>query len=51
MFAYLWDNHNTELVFDPTEPEFNDNDFQKEDWKDTVYGVGTEEIPSNAPEC
>lgn len=49
MFSYLRDSHNTELVFDPSEPDINKADFLSEEWKDMVYGSCKEGIISNAP--
>jgi len=51
MFGYLRNNHNTELVFDPTEPEIDKSAFVTEEWKDTVYGNKKETLPPNAPTC
>ena len=51
IFAFLKYHHNSEMVFDPSEPDIDyDLLFPKESWKDTVYGIGVEEIPSNIPE-
>ena len=36
MFAYLEKQHNSEMVFDPTIPEIDYNEFQKQDWTNTV---------------
>ena len=47
MFAYLKNKHNSEMVFDPLEPEIDLNSFEKKDWKNTVYGEEPEEIPAN----
>ena len=50
IFAFLKYHHNSEMVFDPSEPNIDyDSLFPKESWKDTVYGIGVEEIPINAP--
>ena len=49
IFAYLKNKHNSEMVFDPSEPDIDEADFEKEDWSDTVYGKCTEEIPDNMP--
>ena len=40
--------HNSCMVFDPTYPEINMDDFKECDWK-TFYGDAKEAIPSNAP--
>lgn len=50
MFAYLKAKHNSEMVFNPTEPELNiDLLFPRENWRDTVYGDCNEELPANIP--
>ena len=50
MFAYLKNKHNSEMVFDPSEPEINDNLFPAESWGDTVYGQCSETKPANMPQ-
>ena len=50
MFAYLKAKHNSEMVFDPSEPNIDMSTFEKQDWQHTVYGAGSEENPSNARE-
>ncbi len=52
IFSYLRKYHNTELVFDPTEPDVNSADFEQRDWSSTEFGhvEGKEELPPNAPE-
>ena len=51
IFAYLKLNHNTEMVFDPSEPEINPNDFQRRDWEATEFGDELEEVlPENMPD-
>ena len=42
---------NTELVFDPSEPEIDESIFQRQDWASSEYGhiSGEEELPPNAP--
>ena len=49
VFAYLKKRHNSQLVFDPTYPDINKDDFLVCDWKHT-YGEVEEAIPPNAPE-
>ncbi len=49
MFAYLRNKHNTEMVFDPSYPEIDHEQFPIENWKDTVYGDCSEEMPVNMP--
>ena len=52
IFGYLKKHHNSEMVFDPSEPDIDMSLFQREDWSSMVYGEDLkEEIPSNAPEC
>ena len=50
IFAYLRNKHNSETVFDPTEPDIPEDLFEKQDWSDTVYGECSEDIPQDAPE-
>ena len=50
MFAYLKAKHNSEMVFDPSEPEIDENQFPKEDLNDTVYGSCSEVKPVNMPD-
>ena len=37
IFVYLKKHHNTEMVFDPPDPEFDDEKFQRQFWNHTVY--------------
>ena len=48
VFAYLKWKHNSAMVFDPTYPEINHDEFTKQDWKQ-FYGDVKEPIPPNAP--
>ena len=52
IFAYLKKHHNTEIVYDPSDPVVNENDFQRRDWTATEFGhiEGKEELPPNMPE-
>jgi hypothetical protein len=38
------------MVFDPKVIHLDENAFPKTDWKDSIYGKVTEELPPNAPE-
>ena len=38
MFDYLKKHHNSEMVFDPSEPEIDMADFPHEDWSLSIYG-------------
>ena len=49
VFAYLKLKHNARMVFDPTYPEIDMNDFKECDWKE-FYGDAKEALPTNAPE-
>ena len=51
MFAFLKNKHNSEMVFDPSEPDIDETQFSGETWTDTVYGDCSEDIPPNAPAC
>jgi hypothetical protein len=50
VFAFLKNKHNTEMVFDPTEPDIDESIFEGQDWSDSVYGECVEALPKNAPE-
>ena len=52
IFAYLCKYHNTELVYDPSDPVVEQDDFEQRDWTSSEFGAvqGKEEIPSNMPE-
>jgi hypothetical protein len=49
MFAHLKIKHNSRMVFDPTYPTIDMNDFKECDWKN-FYGNVKEAIPTDAPE-
>ena len=49
IFAYLKNNHNAEMVLDPSEPEIDEGSFERQDWSHTVFGDSDEELPPNAP--
>ena len=52
IFRYLKKYHNSELVFDPSDPTINEQDFEKKDWTSSEFGhvEGREELPPNMPE-
>lgn len=50
IFAYLKWKHNARMVFDPTYPTINHEDFVNHDWT-THYGNVKELLPPNAPEA
>ena len=39
IFAYLkkHHNHNEEMLFDPSEPQFNKSLYERQDWSYSVY--------------
>jgi hypothetical protein len=51
IFAYLRKYHNSELVFDPTHQEVDEQAFERKDWTSSEYGhvSGNEELPPNIP--
>lgn len=52
MFAYLKKNHNSELVFDPSDPEINMSLFPEKDWPALEFGhAHVEKSPPNASEA
>ena len=51
IFAYLKAHHNAEMVFDPSEPDIDEDKFVKEDWKSSVYTNAKESVPKDAPEA
>ena len=48
-FAFLKTKHNGAMVFDPTEPDIDYNQFPREDWSAAAYGECKEPIPKNMP--
>jgi hypothetical protein len=50
MFGYLKKYHNSELVFDPSEPQIDYQQFQQHDWSLSEYGELKEKLPRNAPQ-
>ena len=50
IFAYLKRNHNAEMIFDPSDPEVDANQFQSRDWEATEFGELEEVLPENMPE-
>ena len=52
IFAYLMKYHNTELVYDPSDPVVDENDFERRDWASSEFGhvEGKEEFPAMMPE-
>ena len=50
VLAYLKKHHNTEMAFDPSYPEIDQNQFERQDWSHTVYGdIFTEDLPPKMP--
>ena len=51
IFAYLKKYHNTEMVFDPSDPVIDESLFERKDWTSSEFGmVSREEFPPNMPE-
>ena len=52
IFAYLKKYHNTELVYDPSDPVVDENDFKRRDWASSEFGhvEGKEEFSAKMPE-
>ena len=53
MFAYLKTYHNSELVFDPSDPIIDEAKFEKKDWTSSKFGhcAGEEILPANIPKA
>jgi hypothetical protein len=53
IFAYLKTHHNTELVFDPSDPCIDEMQFEQRDWTTSEFGhlQGKEILPPNAPKA
>ena len=49
MFGYLNGHHNSDMVFDSSEPDVNLEDFKHEDWCLSIYGDVKEEVPPVVP--
>ena len=52
VFAYLKKYHNTEMVYDPSDPCIDESAFELKDWTSSEFGhlQGKEELPPNMPE-
>ena len=52
IFAHLKAHHNTELVYDPSDPVVDEAKFESRDWTSSEFGHidGKEELPPNMPE-
>ena len=48
-FGYLKKYHNAELVFDPSDPTIQEQDFERRDWASSEFRhlEGKEELPPN----
>ena len=46
---FLKSEYDGVTVFDPTEPEIDQNHFPIEDWSVTPFFLFKEDVPSNAP--
>ena len=49
VFAYLKKHMNSEMVFDPSEPEIDLNEFPRQDWSYSVYSSPGEELKEVLP--
>ena len=52
MFGYLKAHHNAEMVFDLSDPELDESQFEHHDWMSSEFGhvYGKEALPPNMPE-
>ena len=52
IFGYLDKHHNSEMVFDPSEPEIDMTVFNRKDWSTSESGFTLyEDLPQNMPEA
>ena len=50
IFAHLKVNHNSEMVFDPSDLVIDESAFQRRDWSTTEFGqLGKEELSGRMP--
>ena len=50
IFSYLKKYHNTEMVFDPSDPVIDEDEFERKDWTSSEFGgTMSEELPKNMP--
>ena len=49
IFSYLKKCHNSKLVFDPSDREFDRNFFVEQDWESSEYENLVEELPIGGP--
>ena len=49
IFGYLKKHMNSEMVFDPSEPEIDMNEFKREDWGYSIYSSPGEELKEELP--
>jgi hypothetical protein len=52
IFGHLKKYHNTEMVYDPSDPVIDESAFELKDWTSSEFGhlQGKEELPPNMPE-
>ena len=52
IFAYLKKYHNTEMVYDPSDPNVDESTFELKDWTSSEFGhlQGKEVLPPNMPQ-
>ena len=51
VFAYLKNKHNAQLLFDPTHPHIDLDQYELDLNWEKVYGDVSEDVPKNAPEA
>ena len=50
IFAYLKRNHNSEMIFDPSDPDIDQSLFDRKDWTASEFGLTLDEVlPPNMP--
>ena len=49
VFSYLKSHCNSEMVFDPSKPDIDPEDFLRQDWSLSIYGDKLEVVPRAVP--
>ena len=50
IFRYLKKHHNSDMVFDPTDPDIDSLQFERQYWDHCVYGDFKEDLITDIPD-